>query len=403
MILRLTGAILMSLLFTGLSVPVNADTTTRVWPITQAFGVAVSPDGESLWVSSGTPTNTLTRLNANTGAIEAVIALAPAADYPQEIVVSPDGLNVYVTAQNSNTVSVVSTTTNAVVRTISLGFLPAGIAISSDGATLFVADYFGGQVHALTTTGTSRGFISTGSGPVGVAYSSVDERIYVANMNSDSISVISVANPSAMSSVGTVAVSSNFPRLLAVTPDGSQVWVPSQGNSTVSVITTATLTETDTVNAPVGTESIAINPQGTRAFVVSFDNASYGTLLEFSTATKELLSSTALGYVAGSIAVSPDGQTVYVKSDGEVWVVTYLPEPLTGENIPVAAMQQFELVAGTTCDQVPEYFVDFPGISASLRTVGWSQSWAQWARDGQGGPVCSRQPFYTSAGTWAVG
>lgn len=403
MIKVLSLVIFIAVLTCGLAAPAHADSTTQVWPVTQAFGVSLSPDGDTLWVSSGAPTNTLTRIRTSDGSIEQVIDLSPA-DYPQNVAVSPDGLHVYVTAQNSSSISVVSTITNTLTRTISLGFLPVGIAVSPDSSTIFVVDYFGKRVVAITTTGSVLDSELVGDGPIGVTYSATDSRLYVSNQNSHSVSVIDAMDPTRLSTVGSTIPVGDTPRFLAVTPDGGQVWVPSQTTSTVSIIDTATLTVVDTVNAADASDDVAISPDGSSAFVVafSFSPYGYGTLYEFDVATRGLLSTTELGFVPGAIAISPDGQRVYVKADGEMWVVTFSPEAMTGENAPTSALQQFELIGDATCNQVPEGFMDFPGIGDSLRNVGWSQSWAEWAQSGQGGPVCSRQPFYTVAGTWAV-
>ncbi|MCF8539860.1 MAG: beta-propeller fold lactonase family protein [Candidatus Nanopelagicales bacterium] len=404
MINRLFLGILVAALAVGVSLPASADTTTEVWPVTQAFGVALSPDGETLWVSSGSPTNSLTRFRTSDGATEQVIDLTPA-DFPQIVAVSPDGLSVYVAAQNSGgSLSVVSATTNTVTRTINLGFMPTGIAVSSDNATIFVGDYFGNQLVAITPSGTVSDSVAVGSGPIGVAYSGADGRVYVSNQNGNSVSVIDVSDPSNMVTVGSAIPVASTPRDLAVSPDGREVWVPSQGSSTVSIIDTATRTVVDTLSAPDVSDVIAFSPSGDRAFVVSWSLSpyGYGTLLEFDVATRAALSSTALGYVPGAMAVSPNGQSVYVKVDGAVWVITFTSPGLSGENVPVAPLQQFELAPGLTCDHVPEGFVDFPGIAPAMRATGWGQSWATWAQHGTGGPICSRQPYFTSAGTWAV-
>lgn len=69
--------------------------------------------------------------------------------------------------------------------------------------------------------------------------------------------------------------------------------------------------------------------------------------------------------------------------------------------IPTASMQQFVRPVKGDCSAAPAEFTDFPGLS-DLRDAGWGQSWAQWPNGGAGGFVCSRQPYYTSAGTWSV-
>ena len=54
---------------------------------------------------------------------------------------SPDRTRIYVTNQNSNSVSVINTATNAIDGTaIAVGSKPAGVALSADGSTLYVAN-----------------------------------------------------------------------------------------------------------------------------------------------------------------------------------------------------------------------------------------------------------------------
>lgn len=386
--------------------PSHAGTTTQFWPVPHSVGVALSPDGETLWVTSSAPTNTLSRFNARTGVIQTVIDLVPAS-FPREVEISPDGLTAYVIAQSatpSHSLLVVSTETNLVTQTINLGFMPAGFAVSQDGAVIFLTDYLGERVVAIDPTGAEIGAVSVGSRPLAVAYSAVDSRLYVSNQGSNTVSVLNVNDPINMLSVGVAIPVAEQPAVLAVSPDGREVWVPSQRSSTVSIIDTATLAVINTVSAPDFSDGVAFTSAGTRAFVVvrSSDPNWYGTLIEFDVPTRTQLSTTELGFYPQSIAVSPSGQTVYVSVDAGVRVVTFAPQEMTGVNAPSAALQQFELAAGATCDRVSEGFVDFPGISESLRNVGWSQSWSQWASGGQGGFVCSRQPFYTSTGNWAV-
>src|SRR5262249_45031946 len=69
---------------------------------------------------------------------------------------------------------------------------------------------------------------------------------YVANLGSDTVSVIATATNTV---VATVPVG-HFPRGVAITPDGTHAYVANDGSNTVSVIATATNTVVATV--PVG-------------------------------------------------------------------------------------------------------------------------------------------------------
>ena len=67
---------------------------------------------------------------------------------------------------------------------------------------------------------------------------------------------------------------------------------------------------------------------------------------------------------------------------------------------PSAPLQQFGVSAGTTaaeCGSLAPPAVDWPAL-VSLRSAGWSVSFAQWPNNGAGGWVCTRQPIYTASG-----
>lgn len=70
--------------------------------------------------------------------------------------------------------------------------------------------------------------------------------------------------------------------------------------------------------------------------------------------------------------------------------------------LPMAPLQQFSRAESQMCDRQPDDLQDFPALGAQ-RHLTWSRSWAQWPNGGTGGFVCTRQPYFTAAGGWAVG
>ena len=69
-------------------------------------------------------------------ATNAIAATIPVGQSPVGVAASPDGLHIYVTNQNSGTLSVINTATNTVSATVTLGGLPAQCVVTpDDGAT----------------------------------------------------------------------------------------------------------------------------------------------------------------------------------------------------------------------------------------------------------------------------
>jgi YVTN family beta-propeller protein len=103
------------------------------------------------------------------------------------------------------------------------------------------------------------------------------------------------------------------PTGLAVTPDGSQLWVANSGpqsDSTlagISVISTSSDTVAATLALPTAPQQIAFSPSGATAYVTTADG-----LWAFSTATDKVIAVVrGLGDPHG-VVVSPDGSKVYV-------------------------------------------------------------------------------------------
>jgi len=119
-----------------------------------------------------------------------VIANIEVGLHPSALLLSPDGTRLYVTNANSDSVSVVSTSTDQVEQTIDvrlfagapLGSAPNALAISPDGSTLYVANGANNAV-ALVNLADSKapvmGFIPTGWFPAALGLSLDGQRLFV--------------------------------------------------------------------------------------------------------------------------------------------------------------------------------------------------------------------------------
>jgi len=149
----------------------------------------------------------------------------------------------------------------------------------------------------------------------GVAIS--NDTLYFADTGNDTVAVINAADlksndyefpPQTLINVG------QDPENLAVTPDGSQVWVADTGPQTglpslggISVISTATNTVTSKLKLPTDPRNIAFSPSGATAYVTT----SEGVYVINTAKVKVVTVIRGLGDPEG-VTVSPDGKTVYV-------------------------------------------------------------------------------------------
>ena len=148
----------------------------------------------SLWAKSA-----VLVLDAQTGAD---LARWPVGDHPNEMVLSPDG-RLFVAEANRNSVSVLDTTNGRVTETLNAalfpnalpGSMPNSLALSADGALLFVANANNNNVAVFEVSAPGRarslGFIPVGWFPTSVRATPDGRTLVVANGKG----VTSLANP----------------------------------------------------------------------------------------------------------------------------------------------------------------------------------------------------------------
>jgi YVTN family beta-propeller protein len=169
-----------------------------------------------------------------------------------------------------------------------------------------------------------------------------NDTLYFADTGNDTVAVINAAklHVDNYENPAETLIHVGFdPQGLAVTPDGSQVWVADTGPQTggqqpgqpslsgISVISTATDTVTASLSLPTDPREIAFSPSGATAYVTTGAG-----LLVINTATLKVE-----GFVPGlgnpeDVAVSPDGNTVYVTNtvQGLVDVISAANNRVTG-------------------------------------------------------------------------
>jgi YVTN family beta-propeller protein len=179
------------------------------------------------------------------------------------------------------------------------------------------------------------------SSPQGIAIHG--NTLYFADTGNDMVSIIDAAtlNPKNYNPAETDIHVGINPDDLAVSPDGTQLWVADTGPQTgpgaptnIEVISTATDTVTATLSLPSAPEQVAFSPSGATVYVTTAAG-----LWVFNTATDQVTSVIrGLGDPHG-IAVSPDGGTVYVTNtaDNVVEVIDAAAARVTG-TIPVGQL-----------------------------------------------------------------
>src|SRR6266536_575495 len=203
-------------------------------------------------------------------------------------------VKVYVTNEASGDLTVIDGDRQTAIGTFPLGKRPRGIKVSPDGASLFVA--LSGSPNA---------------GP-GVDPKSLPPP----DRNADGIGEIDAATYK----VKRIIHAGNDPEQLAVSADGTKLYVANEDAAQVSVVDVATGKVVGTVKTGDEPEGVTIRPDGKVVYITSEDE---GAVYAIDTGTNKVLKKVPVGHRPRSIGFLPDGSRAFVslENDGAIAVV----------------------------------------------------------------------------------
>jgi YVTN family beta-propeller protein len=212
------------------------------------FGFAANRTGTRVYVATndGNSLGSIAAIDTSTNTIASQIA-APFGALPFMPAVSPDGSRLYVGDLGTADVGIYDTGTNAYLGSIALSGSANGVAISPDGLTLYVCDN-GGLSYVNTATRTEATFQPIGGGCADVTLNPAGTTAYITSNFGSTTSPGSVeAVNTATHAVLAVVRVGNLPEGIAVSPTGTEVYVANAASGSVSVISTASNTVTNTI------------------------------------------------------------------------------------------------------------------------------------------------------------
>ncbi len=204
---------------------------------------------------------------------------------PSYLVLSTDDMIGYISCPN-NRVAVVNLdiqnihqidVNNTVpgTQSINVGNSPAGIDIRGTNDRVYVANYNGDSVSVIDTSNyqviTN---INVGDSPIGAKVHNQKNLLYITNRFSNNISVIDInsGSPTENTVIDTIALNNcEEPYMMELLPDGSRLFVTCNKNDRVVVIDTSSLNQVasiDVEDSPVG---IDITFDGKLAYVANYN------------------------------------------------------------------------------------------------------------------------------------
>jgi YVTN family beta-propeller protein len=235
----------------------------------------------------------------------------PAGQTPGFVAISPNGRLAYVANRAAGVVTVIDTAVDKVTATIPVqAGPPQYLAFAPDGKHVYVS-IFNDQstinvVGVLDTTSNS--IVSTipvGTRPFALAVTPDGSRLYVPNHDSGTVSVIDTAT----SKVTTDIKVAPNPHWAAISNDGTRVYTANHESGVVTIIDTSNNSVVGEVKVQVSPHSLAVAPSKPLVANVNYDSDS---LTVIDTTTEKVIATVPVGRKPQDVAWSADGRFVYV-------------------------------------------------------------------------------------------
>ena len=324
--------------------------------LVSASAVAVSLDGK-LVAAVNPDSNSVTVVDTDT--LE-VLAEIPVGDDPRTLVITPDSQRAVVANNSSATVSLVDLIHLGVVAEYLVGPMPYGIV--TDSVRAFVTEFALGNVSVIDlATGKLLARIPVNPFPSGLALSGNGQSLYVTHLFTGQVTFIDTQTFT-VKDIASTGANTNLSQFIALAPDGGKAYLPQTRSN---VTNTALLFDTtvfpvvnvldleklkllvreritlDTADEPVNLPfSVALSPDGSTLYLA---NAGSDDVSVIDLASNRGLAHIAVGANPRGIAITPDGARVFVNNvlDGTLSVIDTathtVTDTVTLTEIPLAA------------------------------------------------------------------
>lgn len=220
--------------------------------------------------------------------------------------------NTYATNFADNTVSVINDK-NEIIATISVQSDPFGVTVSPDGKFIYVSNLASSTISVISAASnqvTTTIDLETGSQPSKSACTSDGNYLYVVD---EHLKTVSVINTSTYDIANTIALTQNSaPFDIAILSNNSYAYVTDTDNSLVSLINIAS--QTLGIFIPVGDFPTyeALTPDENYLYVANNGAATISVINTTLNQVEETIDLSDIGNNPNGIAITPNGKTAYV-------------------------------------------------------------------------------------------
>jgi YVTN family beta-propeller protein len=184
------------------------------------------------------------------------------------LAISPSGTLLYAISCDHRTyyqyppgrLTIVDVASGTVLDAIAVGVCPGSVTVSPDGTCLSITHY---DTHSVSMVNLATGDVTAvglRDAPLGMVFTPDSTHGYVTNEHS--LTVIDTTTTDAYD-----LVAGDLPRGLQLSPDGKHAYSTNFGDGTISVIDTITKSITATLDVLSHPEAVAVSADGERVYV----------------------------------------------------------------------------------------------------------------------------------------
>jgi YVTN family beta-propeller protein len=276
--------------------------------------IAFNPNDNKVYVANRGD-NTVSVIN---GTNYDILKTIPVGISPRSIAFNPNDNKVYVANEGDNTVSVIDTNSDMEVAILNVGMRPTDVSINFNQKILYVINNLDNSIRAIDMDGDlGKAFIVTssstpvftkipvGSHPSGITIDNSTELIYVANTDSNTVSVIDSKTNLKIEELNV----GKKPRDISIHTENGMVYVSNSMSDTVSIIDRANNLIKDISTGGKYPTGLSVNERANLIYVANTDS---DTVSIIDGKTNQVISTITVGNSPTGIAVDEKNNLIYV-------------------------------------------------------------------------------------------
>jgi PQQ-dependent catabolism-associated beta-propeller protein len=198
----------------------------------------LSHDGKRLFISNE-DSGTLSVVSIASGAVEATV---PVGKEPEGVRVTPDGRWIVVTSETGNAIYAIDANTLKMVKSVPVGKRPRDVAFAPDSKTVYISGEFDASLYTTTIPDSSSATkllqLRSEARPMGVIFDAAHKRLFVSTGRGGTIAVVALeGDPKLVTEIQVGA----RPWGIALSHDGKRLYSANGSSNDVTIIDTTTL------------------------------------------------------------------------------------------------------------------------------------------------------------------